>query len=107
MIERVDIYIFLASSLIAVGAFIHSYLTSRSRAEKSAIEALAFRVGAIEKEQTLLKEQFSQLQIHDDLEGIHERINDISSSTSNMSGKMDEMSNTLRLIQTLMMSPGE
>ena len=105
-ISELDIYLLVTSTLIGLGAGVHSYVTSRAMAHRRIIDAVTERVEATESKIKIvqadnlrLKEKIESMDLHDDIETLHGRVTDMSRTVSEQTGQMKQMNQTLHLIQ--------
>ena len=112
LFDKLNFYIVGASTLIAIGAAIHSYVTSRAMAGKKLIDAVNVRVDgqakkiveiesdidANKKDLSRLNGRIDDMNVSEEVSSIHTRINEVASSTAEQTGQLKQIDNTLNII---------
>lgn len=88
----------LVQTCFFIGLAIYTWIVNRTKANKSAIDMVDARVGAIQERVTLLENDVRHLPDHDDLGAIHEKVNVIAAGMGQIQGELSALNRTLALI---------
>lgn len=108
----------LAQTLFMAGVTIYVWWTNRSRATKSAIEEvdskvtvikrdLDVRLNKLDQRLSLTEQTIKHLPDHEDLGAIHEKVNEVARTMSEMSGELRGMNRTLTLMNDYFINGGK
>lgn len=99
-IEVIKDYLFVLNLMMVIGVAIHSYIVSRSSANQKAIEAMNERIDDQEIRLGQLEVQLQTLPgVRADITYVHRRIDEVAKTTANIDGKMQQVNQSLALIQ--------
>lgn len=78
---------------------VYSWILSRTKANKTAIDGIASEVHGVQKRLTRLETDVKHLPSHHDMAALHEKVNGVSRCMENVRGELTGISRTLALIQ--------
>lgn len=85
---------------------IYAWWTSRSRATTSAINQVEIRMEELNRRVDKVEHDISHLPDHDDIGDIHEKVNQVATTMSNVQGELGQMNKTLGLINEYLLNQG-
>ena len=105
-VDKIDIYLFITTTLIAIGALAHSIISSRANANRGLINKVSVRVNELEGRENQnrsdikrLQEKVDGLNLNTEIVAIHNRINEVAETSSEQAGQLKQINNTLSIIQ--------
>ena len=84
--------------LVTAAVTLYAWRISRDRAQRAELDALDAEIGSVRERVQSLEADLRHLPSHDDLSGIHEKINGVARGLEGMRGELVQMNRTLGLI---------
>lgn len=92
-------YIYIAAGLLSLGAYIYTWLTSRSKANSSSIAGISQRLEEQDTRIAVIEKDLQQIPgVREDVGRVFERVDDVSKTTHNIDGQMDQLNRSMTVI---------
>ena len=106
-----DIYLLIASTMIAVGAAAHSWITSRTSASQGIIDDMNDRLNMTNNDLKIVKadiirldEKIKAMNLHSEIDVVHKRVTEMGQLVSKQSGQLQQINQSLHLIHEHMLN---
>tara|TARA_R110001583_G_scaffold9243_2_gene43920 strand:- start:793 stop:1137 length:345 start_codon:yes stop_codon:yes gene_type:complete len=97
----------LAQTLFMAGVAIYVWWTNRTRATKESIKEVDERASALERRVDGIEKDLSHLPGHDELAVLHEKVNGVANTMSQVQGELRGINTTLNLINEFLINKRE
>lgn len=84
--------------LVTAAVTLYAWRISRDRAQRAELDAMDTEIGAVRDRVQSIEADLRHIPSHDDLAGIHEKINGVARGLEGMRGELVQMNRTLGLI---------
>lgn len=97
----------IATAVGVLVSIVYTWVTSRDKANKRAIEQVESEVQQMQSDVAKMKGRISNLPDHDDIASVHRRIDDIAVTLSELKGQAAQDSKQLTLIHNYLLGKAD